>query len=121
MPDGTLDHLFEPSGILRLTEPDWPYLIGRPQPPEPFNEVPPMPKTVWRLRGATGKVLKCCVARTASKAHAVTVVLGQETLLQEGYLDETSALSRVRHVRDRLLKGGGWTAVNHAAVGMSST
>ena len=79
-----------------------------------------MPNTVWRLRGSTDKVLECCVARTASKAHTVTVVLGHETFLRETYPDETSALSRARQVQKGLLKGGRWTVLSHAAVSLSS-
>ena len=79
-----------------------------------------MASTVWRLRGPTDKVLECCVDRTASKALALTVVLGRETFLQETYPDESSALSRATQVREGLLRGGGWTVVGHAAVGLSS-
>ena len=66
-------------------------------------------------------MLECSVVRTSAKTHTVIVVLGNDTLLQEGYIDETSALSRARQVQERLLDGGEWTAVNHAAVGLPST
>ena len=79
-----------------------------------------MPSTVWRLRGSTDKVLECCVACTPSNGHALTVVLGHETFLQETDPDETSALSRATQVRDNLLEGGGWTVVSRTAIGLSS-
>ena len=68
-----------------------------------------MHKAVWQLQGTTNKVVECHVDLTASKAHAVTVVLGPETFLHETYPDATSAMQRAMQVRDRLLKGGGWT------------
>ena len=68
-----------------------------------------MQRTVWRLSGSTDKVVECCVDQTASKAHAITVVLGPEMFLHETYPDEASAVRRAMQVRDRLLKGGGWS------------
>ena len=79
-----------------------------------------MPNMLWRLRGSTDKVIECCVAPTASKVHAVTVVLGSETFLNECYPDAASATRRAMQVREGLLKGGGWTDVAQAAVRLSS-
>lgn len=73
-----------------------------------------MPNTLWRLRGSTDKVIECCVSRTASALHFVTVILGHETFLDECYPDETSARTRAVQIRDGLLKTGGWTPVSHA-------
>jgi hypothetical protein len=67
-----------------------------------------MPKAVWRLRGSTDRVVEGFVEQTASKVHAVSVVLGQETFLHEVYPDEAGAMRRAAQVRKRLLKGGGW-------------
>jgi hypothetical protein len=56
----------------------------------------------------------------ASTLHAVTVVLGHETFLNECYPDERSARTRALQVRDGLLKSGTWTLVSPSAVGLSS-
>jgi hypothetical protein len=79
-----------------------------------------MPNTLWRLRGSTDKVIECCVAPTAATVHAVIVVLGSETFLNECYPDAASATRRAMQVRDGLLRSGRWTVVGHAAVGRSS-
>ena len=79
-----------------------------------------MSNTLWRLRGSTDKVIECCVDRTVSKLHAITVVVGHETFLSECYPDETSARTRALQVRDGLLKSGGWTLVSPTAVSLSS-
>jgi hypothetical protein len=71
---------------------------------------------VWRLQGATKKLVECSVRPTASKLYVVTVALGSETLLDETYPDLPSAMSRAIHIQDRLLKSGVWTASTLAAV-----
>ena len=70
-----------------------------------------MTNTVWRLRGSTDKIVECHVERTPSMIYALTVVFGRERLLDEPYPDAASATSRAMDVRERLLKGGGWTIV----------
>lgn len=77
-----------------------------------------MAKTVWRLHRSSGNILECCVDRTPSKAHTVTVVLGHETFLRESYPDEPSALDRAMQVREGLLKSG-WATVSHTTVAVS--
>ena len=78
-----------------------------------------MPNTLWRLRGSTEKILECCMAPTAATVHAVTVVFGSETFLNECYPDAASATRRGMQIRDGLLESGGWTVVGDAAVGLS--
>ena len=78
-----------------------------------------MPNTLWRLRGSTDKVIECCVDLTPSKSHALTVILGRETFLDETYPDESSARTRALQVRDGLLKRGGWTVVRQTAARLS--
>lgn len=80
-----------------------------------------MRNTLWRLRGATQKMIECSVDRTPSELHAVTVVFRDETFLDECYPDESSARTRALQIRDGLLKAGGWTLVGDAAVGLSSS
>ena len=79
-----------------------------------------MPKTMWRLQGATDQVVECCIDQTAARAHAVTVVLDSQTFLHEGYPDESRAMSRAMQLRDWLLKDGGWTVAADAAVERST-
>jgi hypothetical protein len=79
-----------------------------------------MPNTLWRLRGSTDKVIECRVDRTASTLHAITVVLGHETFLNECYPDANSARTRALQVRDGLLKSGAWTLVGPSALALSS-
>ena len=71
---------------------------------------------LWRLRGATKRLVECSVRRTISKLYVVTVVFGSETLLDETYPDYSSAMTRAVHVRDGLLKSGGWTAGTYGGV-----
>lgn len=66
---------------------------------------------VWRLHGATEKVVECSVTLTVSSLYAVTVVFGSETFLHECYPDATSAMSRAKQVQQRLLESGSWTAI----------
>ena len=68
-----------------------------------------MSKTIWRLQSSTHKLVECCVEETASKLHAVTIVLGSETFLNECHPDAASALRRAMHVRDGLLMSGDWS------------
>lgn len=86
------------------------------QPTEVLND---MPNTLWRLRGSTDKVIECCVDRTDSTLHSITILLNHETLLNECYPDDTSARTRALQVRDGLLKSGGWTLVHPTAAGLS--
>ena len=79
-----------------------------------------MPNPLWRLRGSTDKVIECSVVPTEATVHAVTVVFGSETFLNECYPDAASATRRAMQVRDGLLANGGWTVVGQAAVGLSS-
>jgi hypothetical protein len=79
---------------------------------------PNRPRTIWRLRGSTNRVVECSVAPTTSTVHAITVVLGSETFLNECYWSAASAERRAMQVRDDLLKGGGWTIIR--GVGRSS-
>ncbi len=79
-----------------------------------------MNRIVWRLRGSTDKIVECCLEHTTYNLHAVTVVLGRETFLEEAYPDVRSATERAASVRDRLLASGGWTVIAEAAVGLSS-
>lgn len=74
-----------------------------------------MAKPLWRLRGSTDKSVVCCVEPTALRLHAVTIVMGAETVLDECHPDAASAMSRAMHVRDGLLKNGGWTVAVEAA------
>ena len=73
--------------------------------------------TVWQLRGSRDKVIECHVEPAVWTAHALTVLLGKETFLYEAYPDEASALGRAMQVRERLLQGGGWTAVTDQDAG----
>ena len=79
-----------------------------------------MPNTLWRLRGSTDKVIECRVDRTYSTLHAITVVVGHETFLNECFPDASSAQTRALQVRDGLLKSGWWTVVGPSALGLSS-
>jgi hypothetical protein len=44
-----------------------------------------MRKSLWRLRGMTDNIVECRVEPTPARVHAVTVVLGAETFLNECY------------------------------------
>lgn len=71
-----------------------------------------MRKSLWRLRGMTDNIVECRVEPTPARVHAVTVVLGAETFLNECYPDAASAVRRAMQVRDDLLKSGSWTAAD---------
>jgi len=67
-----------------------------------------MSTTVWRLLSARHKIVECSVVPTAPPVHAVTVVMGPETFLNECYPDAESAMRRAWQVRDGLLEEGDW-------------
>lgn len=72
-------------------------------------------KPVWRLKGLTERLVECFVKPTPHRLHAVRIVFGSETFLDEYYPDIASAMRRATQVRDRLLKSGGWTPAGRFA------
>ena len=68
-----------------------------------------MATPIWSLNGSTNKVVECFLEPKSSTLYVVTVEYGNETFLNETYPTRASATTRVKDVRDRLLRTGDWT------------
>ena len=63
---------------------------------------------MWRLHGASDKLLECRLWNTPLTGCSLTVVIGSDNLLRESYPDSTSAMRRAMQIQEGLLKSGGW-------------
>lgn len=72
-------------------------------------------KPVWQLKGLTERLVECFVKPTPHRLHAVRVIFGSETFLNECYPDTASAMHRATQIRDRLLKSGTWVPAGRFA------